>query len=88
MPSSANYKRNYKQEYANETRKRRDERALRNRARRILEKSLGRKLGKGIDADHRVPLDKGGKALDPSNLRPLKARNNRSFKRNSKGGMK
>lgn len=88
MPSSAGYVRNYKQEYANETRKRRDERALRNRARRVLEKSLGRKLGKGIDADHRVPLDKGGKALDPSNLRPLKARRNRSFPRTNKGAVK
>jgi 5-methylcytosine-specific restriction endonuclease McrA len=87
MASSPNYVRNYQQEYKTETKKRRHERALRNRARRALVKRFGKTALRGKDVDHRIPLDKGGSnAL--SNLRPLAPRNNRSFRRNSKGGMK
>jgi hypothetical protein len=38
------------------------------------------------DLDHKVPLNKGG-SDKPSNFRDETAHDNRSFPRNSKGGM-
>lgn len=56
------YKRNYKKEYA--TYQGRPEqianRAKRNKARREMEKEVGKAALKGKDVDHKVPLSKGG----------------------------
>ena len=88
MPSSPNYVRDYQQERKTESEKRKRERAQRNAARRAFEKALGRSIPPGYDVDHVKPLDKGGPALAKGNLRLRKASANRSFARNSKGGVK
>jgi hypothetical protein len=90
MPSSPGYKRNLAQEYA--TQKARgesgtgsnSENAKRHRARRVALK-LGM-VKKGQDLDHKKPLSKGG-SNSPSNFRAESPHDNRSFPRNSKGGM-
>lgn len=88
MPSSRNYVRNYTQERLTEKPKRKRERALRNKARRALERRLGRPIPGTKDVDHIKPLDKGGAPLQMSNLRETSRKANRSFPRNSKGGVK
>lgn len=87
MPSSPNYVRDYVQERKTETDKRKDERSKRNAARRAFEQALGRPIPSGYDVDHIKPLDKGGSNAK-SNLRIREASKNRSFPRNSKGGVK
>lgn len=90
MPSAPGYKRDLKREYA--TAKARGEigtghnskNAERHRARRLALK-LGM-VKKGQDLDHRKPLSKGG-SNSPSNFRAESPHDNRSFPRNSKGGM-
>ena len=62
-------------------------RALRNKARRILEKAGLVRKGDRKDVDHRVPLDKGG-STRRSNLRVVSRGTNRSFKRTSSANMK
>jgi 5-methylcytosine-specific restriction endonuclease McrA len=55
---------------------------LRKKARREMEKENGKKkIPKGFDVDHRIPLDKGGTS-DRKNLRLLSAKKNRGFRRN------
>lgn len=87
MPSSKNYVRNYKQEAATESPKRREQRALRHRARRVLEKVLGRPIPKGMDVDHKQPLSKGG-SNGFQNLQLQESSSNRSYPRTKKGAMK
>ena len=81
--------RNYAKEYANYdgTPEVKKKRALRNKARRLLEKEGVVHKGDGKDVDHKVPLSKGGSAAR-SNLRVKPAAANRSYKRNSDGSMK
>ena len=91
MPSSPNYKRDTKQEY--KTAKARGEigtgsdsdNAKRHRARRAALKTG--KVRSGQDLDHKTPLSKGG-SNRPANTRAASPSKNRSFPRNSKGGMK
>lgn len=80
-------KRNYEHEYAIESSKRKKERAQRNKARRMLMREGKVHVGDGLDVDHIKPMDKGG-VTTRSNLRVQKARNNRSYKRTSSGGVK
>ena len=62
-------------------------RALRNKARRMLEREGKVHKGDGKDVDHITPLGKGGSA-SRSNLRVKASSANRSFKRNPDGSMK
>jgi 5-methylcytosine-specific restriction endonuclease McrA len=87
MPSSENYVRDYKQEH--KTAKRRGDYAnklLRGKARRIMIKKG--MVKKGQDVDHKIPLSKGGGALDVKNLRAVSVSKNRSFPRTSSGAIK
>jgi len=75
--------RNYKAEYENydgrpDVKKKR---ALRNAARRLMEKEGKVKKGDGKDVDHRVELSQGG-TNNKGNLKAVPAASNRSFKRN------
>ena len=87
MPSSPSYKRNYKQEAASESPERQENRAKRMAAHRAFEKASGREIPPGYDVDHRKPLSKGG-SNKPSNTGLQRSSSNRSYPRNSKGGMK
>lgn len=90
MPSSPGYHRNLKREYATQVARgevghgHNDANAERHRARRTALK-LGL-VRKGQDLDHKKPLSKGG-SNSPSNFRAESPHDNRSFPRNSKGGM-
>jgi len=57
-------------------------RALRNKARRAMEREGVVKKGDGKDVDHKKALSNGG-TTTRSNLRAVSAGENRSFKRNS-----
>lgn len=57
-------------------------RALRNKARRMLEREGVVHKGDGKDVDHKTPLSKGGSTAR-SNLTVKSASANRSFSRNS-----
>jgi hypothetical protein len=90
MSSSKSYVRDLQQEI--KTAKARGERggsdsadAKRHRARRAALKTG--KVKPGQDLDHKVPLSKGG-SNKPSNTRAKSPSANRSFPRNSKGGIK
>lgn len=82
-------KRNYKQEYANYqgSPEQIRNRSQRNKARRALESSGRVHKGDGMDVDHKKPISRGG-GNSLSNLRIQTDNNNRSFKRNKKGGIK
>lgn len=58
-----------------------------NRAKRNAAHRAAGNVPKGYDVDHKTPLSKGG-SNKKANIRVVKASTNRSFKRNSKGGMK
>lgn len=79
--------RDYKDEYQkyHSTTKAKKDRAKRNSARAAMQKAG--KVRKGQDVDHKKPLSKGG-SNKKSNLQVMAASKNRSFKRNSKGGIK
>lgn len=62
-------------------------RALRNKARRQLEREGLVKKGDGKHVDHKKPLSKGGSA-SRGNLRVRSAKANVSYARNKKGGIK
>jgi 5-methylcytosine-specific restriction endonuclease McrA len=81
--------RNYQKEYENYQGKPSQikKRAMRNKARRTLEKEGRVHKGDGMDVDHKRPLDKGG-SNDRGNLRVVKKSKNRSFKRDKDAGMK
>ena len=91
MPSGKNYKRDLKREY--ETAKRRGENgtgsnssdAKRKRARRKMLKAG--KVKPGQDVHHKKPISRGG-SNDMKNLAAINPSKNRSFRRNSKGGIK
>lgn len=88
MPSSPSYVRNYSQEKkTSDARGEKPKRAARNRARREMMRLGMVHKGDGKDVDHKVPLGKGGPKTAVSNLRVESAHDNRSFPRNSHGGM-
>lgn len=87
MPSSKNYVRNYQQEASNETPARKKQRAMRNQARRVMERAGRVSKGDGKDVDHKKALSKGG-SNGKSNLRVVSASTNRSYKRKKDGSMK
>jgi hypothetical protein len=89
MPSSKNYKRNYKEEYDryHASPEQRKNRAARNKARREVEKKVGKAALRGKDVDHKRPLSKGG-GNSKGNLRIRSKRANRSFKRTRTGAIK
>ena len=78
--------RDYKKEYAEYHSKpeQKHNRALRNAARREMEKRGMVHKGDGKDVDHRRPLDQGG-SNDPSNWRVQSKSKNRGFARDSRG---
>ena len=87
MPSSPNYNRNYRQEYLNEDHQRRKLRAMRNAARRQLEKEGRVHKGDGKDVNHIDPLSKGGGNKE-RNLNVVDHEKNASYARTRKGAMK
>lgn len=88
MPSSPNYVRDYAQEKkTSDARGEKPKRAARNRARREMQHLGMVHKGDGKDVDHKTPLGEGGAPTKLSNLRVESAHANRSFPRNSKGGM-
>ena len=86
MPSSPNYKRDYKQEAAAEDSQRKEQRRLRNKARRAAIQRGQVKRNDGKDLDHKKPLSQGG-SNSPKNLRVTSPRANRSYKRTSSGAI-
>ena len=87
MPSSKSYVRNYQQEKVTDrARGGIKKRAERNAARAEMAKAGKVHKGDGKDVDHARPLGKGG-SNSSSNLRVTSAGPNRSFKRNSSGGI-
>jgi len=89
MPSTPGYKRNYKEEEKTAHARGDDaNKATRNKARRIETKLGLVKPHDGKDVDHIKPLSKGGKGLDPKNLRAIPAAKNRSYPRKPDGSMK
>lgn len=86
MPSPVrNYKKEYQNYHASEEQKK--NRAKRNQARRQATADGKVTKGDGKDIDHKKPLSKGG-SNSKSNRRVVSASSNRSFKRNSNGGIK
>lgn len=86
MPSSPGYVRDYKREAAIESPKRKAQRAARNAARRLYERSYG-VIPSGHDVDHKRPLSKGGSNAK-ANLQLQPSSANRSYPRTPKGSMK
>lgn len=89
MPYMKNGKRDYKTENAKynsrpEQRKARSERTI---ARNQANADGRTRKGDGMDLDHAKPLSKGGTSAK-SNLRVVKASENRSFSRNADGSLK
>ena len=78
--------RNYKREYAIESRERKDQRAARNRARRVMINEGKAAVGDGKDVGHKKALSKGG-TNSRKNLKIEDPAKNRSFDRNSKRAM-
>jgi hypothetical protein len=78
--------RNYKREYALEDRERKDQRAARNRARRIMINEGKAAVGDGKDVGHKKALSKGG-TNSRQNLTVQDPAKNRSFARDSKRAM-
>jgi hypothetical protein len=73
-------KRDYAHEYAIETRQRKDARAQRNRARRVMVNEGKAKTGDGKDVGHKKAISKGGKNT-LANLEMQTPSENRSFDR-------
>lgn len=87
MPSSPGYKRNYKQEVKTaNARGDIPKRDARNKARAELMKEGLVHKGDGKDVDHTKPLGQGG-SNSRSNLRVTSESSNRSFRRDSSGGI-
>lgn len=79
---SRDYKKEYREYQGTEEQK--HNRALRNKARRQMEREGKVHKGDGKDVDHRHPLITGG-SNDESNWRVQSKHNNRNFRRDSKG---
>lgn len=75
------YKRNYRKEYDTYqgTPEQKKNRAKRNKARREMQRELGKAALKGKDVDHKVPLSKGGSTAR-KNLQVTSVHYNRSKK--------
>jgi len=89
MPYMKDGKRDYRREY-DRYQGRKDiikRRSKRNKARAVLAKMGRVHKGDGKDVDHKRPLDKGG-SNSIRNLRVRSASANRSFARDSRGGVK
>ena len=73
--------RDYKREYALHQSSPKDiaQRSARNKARRVVKKSVGEAAIRGKDIDHKRPLSKGG-SNSPCNLRIRSVRANRGDK--------
>lgn len=78
-------KRNYKREYEQFHAKPEQvaKRSARNKARRAMEKEVGKAALKGKDVDHKVPLSKGG-SNSRSNLQITSVNYNRGVKNRKK----
>lgn len=89
MPYQTNGKRDYKKQYEayDGTAEQKKNRAKRNAARALLQKTGVVAKGDGKEVDHKKPLSKGGSNAR-SNLSVKSAKTNRSFKRNKDGSMK
>ena len=85
MPSSSNYVRNYKKEYSNDSSKRKKNRALNNKARRIMKRKGLVKVGDNKDVAH---VDNNPRNNSRSNLSVKAKGTNRSYSRTRKGKMK
>ena len=85
MPSSPNYVRNYKQENSNDSSKRKKNRALNNKARRIMKRKGLVKVGDNKDVAH---VDNNPRNNSRSNLSVKAKGTNRSYPRTRKGKMK
>jgi len=81
--------RNYKQEYDRYQGQPEqiENRAMRNAARRAMEKKGVVSKGDGKDVDHKTPIAKGG-GNGNGNLRAVPKSANRSFPRTKRAGMK
>lgn len=79
------YKKEYDTYHAKPEQK--ENRAKRNKARRMLEREGLVHKGDGKDVDHTTPLSKGGSS-GRSNVRAVKASKNRSVKRNPDSSLK
>ena len=89
MPYMTNGKRDYKRELEWEHKHKKNRvknRAQRNAARSALKKKVGAAALKGKDVGHKKAVSKGGKN-GLANLFVQNPGENRSFRRNSKGGM-
>lgn len=77
--------RDYKEEYRryHSTPAQKHNRALRNKARREMERKGKVHKGDGKDVDHKKPLDQGG-SNDPSNWRVVSRRKNRGYSRDAR----
>ena len=78
MPFMTNGKRDYKKQYEKYDGKSsvKKDRAMRNKARRMLEREGKVSKGDGKDVDHKKPLSKGG-SVKRSNLRVTSKRSNK-----------
>lgn len=85
VDKTRDYKSEYKNYQGSAIQKKR--RAMRNKARRQLEREGRVSKGDGKDVDHVRPLSKGG-STSKSNLRVKSKSSNRSYKRNKDGSMK
>lgn len=79
------YKSEYESYHASEEQKKK--RAMRNAARREMERKGAVSKGDGKDVDHRVPIAKGG-GNGNGNLRAVPASQNRSFARTKSARMR
>lgn len=82
---SRDYKSEYESYHASEEQKKK--RAMRNAARREMERKGAVSKGDGKDVDHRVPIAKGG-GNGSGNLRAVPASQNRSFARTKSARMR
>lgn len=82
---SRDYKNEYESYHASEEQKKK--RAMRNAARREMERKGVVRKGDGKDVDHRIPIAKGG-GNGNGNLRAVPASQNRSFARTKSARMR
>jgi len=76
--------RDYKREYAQESDERKKDRAQRNKARRMMEREVGKMALKGKDVDHKKPLRNGG-TTTRSNIKAASPEANRGWRKGKSG---